>query len=341
MKTVGLYAIGDARVVDLEKPSPGPGEVVVQVKVATTCGTDLKTFLRGRPNQPFPTIPWGHECAGIIDEVGAGVVDWKPGDRVAFHNSAPCYQCYYCKRQQFELCDHLLGNWGAYAEYILIPAPIVSTAMFAMPEAMAFETASLLEPFACTVYGAARGGIRPTDSVAVIGAGFQGIGMIQLAKLYGASQIFVLDMVPSRLKLAGSFDGVTPIHVKEADPLTVIREATDGRGCDVVIEAAGTPPTWELAIDLTRKGGRVVEYGGCKGGTTISVSTERLHYHGLEIIGVLHTTPQYVRMAWDLLCHGSVDLSGTITEHTALDDIQGIYERLRDDKDQIKIALEP
>ena len=341
MKAVGLYAIGDARVVELDKPSPGPGEVVVQVKAATTCGTDLKTFLRGRPNQTFPTVPWGHECAGIIDEVGEGVANWKVGDRVAFHNSAPCYHCYYCKHQQFELCDHLLGNWGAYAGYILVPAPIVATAMFTMPEEMPFEVASLLEPFACTVYGAARAEIRPSDSVAIIGAGFQGIGMLQLAKLYGASQIFALDLVPSRLKLAGSFDGVTTIDVKATDPLEFIREATEGRGCDVVIEAEGTPQTWELAIDLTRKGGRVVEYGGCKGGTTISVSTERLHYHGLEIIGVLHTTPQYVQMAWDLLREGGVDLRGTITERTAMDDIQGIYERLRDDKDQIKIALIP
>jgi len=177
--------------------------------------------------------------------------------------------------------------------------------------------------------------------VAVIGAGFQGVGMIQLAKLYGASQIFVLDLIPSRLELAESFDCVIPINVNNVDPLKVIKDATEQRGCDVVIEAAGTPQTWELAIDLTRKGGRVVEYGGCKGGTTISVSTERLHYHGLEIIGVLHTTPQYVRMAWDLLRDGRVDLGGTITDHVPLDDIQGIYERLRDDKEQIKIALHP
>ena len=341
MKAVGLYGIGDIRVVELDKPSPGPGEVVVKVEAATTCGTDLKTFLRGRPNQTFPTVPWGHECAGTIDSLGSGVTGFNVGERVAFHNSAPCYHCYYCKRQQFELCDNLLGNWGAYAEYILVPAPIVATSMFSMPDELPFEIASLLEPFACTVYGATRAGIRPSDSVAIIGAGFQGIGMLQLARLYGASKIYVLDLIPSRLKLADSFENVTTINVKSQDPLESIREATEGRGCDVVIEAAGTPKTWELAIDLTRKGGRVVEYGGCKGGTTISVSTERLHYHGLEIIGVLHTTPQYVQMAWDLLQTRNVDLCGTITDRSSLDDVQGIYEQLRDDKDQIKIALLP
>jgi len=341
MKAVGLYGLGDARVVELEKPSAGPGEVVVKVGAATTCGTDLKTFLRGRPNQTFPTIPWGHECAGAIDEIGAGVAGLAVGERVAFHNSAPCYHCYYCKRQQFELCDHLLVNWGAYAEYILVPAPIVATSLFTIPDSMTFEIASLLEPFACTVYGAKRAGIRPTDRVAIIGAGFQGIGMLQLANLCGASEIFVLDLVASRLRLAESFENVKAVDVRAVDPSEFIRDATEGRGCDVVIEAAGTPKTWELAIDLVRKGGRVVEYGGCKGGTTISVSTERLHYHGLEIIGVLHTTPQYVQMAWDLLCNRQIDLSATVTDHAPLDDIQGIYERLRDDKDQIKIALHP
>jgi len=339
MKAVGLYGIGDIRLIELEKPLPAPGEIVVKVEAATTCGTDLKTFLRGRPTQTFPTIPWGHECAGIIDDIGKGVTRFKIGDRVAFHNSAPCYHCYYCKKQQFELCENLVTNWGAYAEYILVPAPIVAISMFSIPEDIPFEVASLLEPFACTVHGAARAGIVPGDSVAIIGSGFQGLGMAQLARLYGASNVYVLDLVESRLKLAESVAKATPINVNEEDPLERIRKLTKGRGCDVVIEAVGTPQTWELAIALTRKGGRVVEYGGCKGGTTISVPTERLHYDGLDILGVLHTTPQYVQMAWDLMRTGMVDLKPTITSRASLDDIQEVYERLRDDKNEIKIVL--
>ncbi len=341
MKAAGLYGIGDIRLTELDKPVPNGGEIVVQVKAATTCGTDLKTFLRGRPNQVFPTVPWGHECSGIVHEVGEGVEQWKVGDRVAFHNSAPCYHCYYCKRQQFELCDNLIVNWGAYAEYILVPAAIVRTSTFAIPEGFSFEIASLLEPFACTVYGAARAGIVPGDKVGIIGAGFQGYGMAQLAKLYGADSVLVMDLVPSRLELVGSIDGVIPINVEQEDVNSRIAELTDGRGCDVVIEAAGTPKTWELAIAFTRKGGRVVEYGGCKGGTTITVPTERLHYHGLTIIGVLHTTPQYVQMAWDLMRTGMVDLSRTITSRAPLDEIQDVYDKLTSCKDEIKIVLVP
>jgi len=341
MKAAGLYGIGDIRVVELEKPKPGPGEIVVEVKAATTCGTDLKTFLRGRPNQIFPTVPWGHECAGVVAELGRGVKRFKVGDRVAFHNSAPCYHCFFCKKQRYELCENLVVNWGAYAEYIRVPAQIVKINTFLIPDNVSFEVASLLEPFACTVHGAARARINPGDTVCIIGAGFQGFGMAQLARLYGASEIFVVDLVKSRLKLVEDVTGAKTIDASEEDVYATIRDLTDARGCDVVIEAAGTPQTWGLAISLARKGGRVVLYGGCRGGTTITVPTERLHYDALNIEGVFHTTPRYVQIAWDLIRKGKVKLSPTITSRRPLEDVREAYLSLRDNKDEIKVALIP
>ena len=199
-----------------------------------------------------------------------------------------------------------------------------------------------------TIGIAGLGGLGSNCAVHLVRSGFKRFVLVDYDRVDESNlnrQAFQLDQV-GQLKVMAMSKNLLALNPDIHLDIRTVDVTPDNMSalfmdCDVVIEAAGTPPTWELAIDLTRKGGRVVEYGGCKGGTTITVSTERLHYHGLEIIGVLHTTPQYVRMAWDLLCTGSVDLSGTITEHTALDDIQGIYERLRDDKDQIKIALEP
>ena len=341
MKAVGLYNIGDIRLIDTEIPRPGPGEILVQVRAATTCGTDLKTFLRGRPTQPFPTIPWGHECSGVVAEIGSGVHRFQPGDPVAIHNSAPCHHCFFCKREQYELCENLVTTQGAYAEYMLVPAEIVDSAMFDIPEHVSFEIASLLEPFACSVHGAARARIEPGDHVGIIGAGFQGLCLAQLARLQGAATVCVIDLVESRLRRIEELVDIVPINASTGDVSKFIRGATAGRGCDCVIEAAGTPQTWELAIGLARKGGRVVEYGGCKGGTTITVETERLHYEGLEILGVFHTTPRYVQRAWDLITTGAVQLASAITSRARLDDIQQVYETLRDDKGELKIALAP
>ena len=341
MKAAGLYGIGDIRVIDLEEPRPGPGEIVVKVKAATTCGSDLKTFLRGRPTQTFPTVPWGHEGAGVVVDVGRGVEQFKIGDPVAFHNTAPCYHCFFCKKQRYELCENLVVNWGTYAEYVLIPAQIVKINTFLIPEGVPFEVASLLEPFACTVHGVARAGIIPGDTVAIIGAGFQGFGMAQLARLYGASDVFAIDLVESRLKLIENVAGAKPINAAKKDVHKVIADLTKSRGCDVVIEAVGTPETWELAVSLARKGGRVILYGGCKGGTVINVPTERIHYDALSIEGVFHTTPEHVQTAWNLISQGKIDLTPTITRHEALKDIQKVYALLRDNKDEIKIALIP
>ena len=341
MKAVGLYGVGDIRLVDIEKPSVGPGEVLMKVEAATTCGTDLKMYLREYPGLKLPIVPWGHESAGIVAEVGKGVADFKEGDRIAAHNTAPCFHCYYCKRGRYELCENRTQRWGAYAEYALIPAPIVKVNAFKIPPHVPFARASLLEPFACTVYGAEEANIQLGDNVAIIGAGFQGLSYVQLSRLYGAKQIISIDLINYRLNLAKELGATSVINAGEEDVEERVKELTDGRGCDVVIEAAGTPRTWEEAINLARKGGTVVEYGGCKPGTTITVDTRRLHYDALNIKGVFHTTPKHVQRAWDLLVSGSVNMEPMITKEMGLEDIKKAYEILKSEKSEIKIAIIP
>ena len=152
MKASGLYGIRDVRMAEIPKPEPKPGEVLIKVMAATTCGTDLKMYHRGYHDLVYHAIPWGHECAGVVEEIGEGVEKFKKGDRIASHNTAPCGYCYFCKKGRSELCQNKSIRIGAYAEYCIIPSRIVEMSAWKIPENIDFAIASVIEPFSCTVW---------------------------------------------------------------------------------------------------------------------------------------------------------------------------------------------
>ena len=152
MKIAYFYGPEDVRIEETAIPEPGYGEVVIKNKVALTCGTDLKTYLRGHPLWIPPAV-FGHEASGVVYKVGEGVEKFKVGDRVVAHNSAPCHECIYCKTHQYSMCENNLFNSGAFAEYQKIPERIVRQNMFKLPDTLDFKSAALTEPFSCAVYG--------------------------------------------------------------------------------------------------------------------------------------------------------------------------------------------
>src|SRR5271169_2473342 len=172
MKAAVLYGKEDLRVERVAVPQAGPGELIVRVGAALTCGTDLKVYRRGYHAMMLkPPIPFGHELAGVVEEVGAGVTAFKVGDRVVALNSAPCDACYFCLHGQQNLCDDLLFNNGAYAEFLRIPARIVEKNTLLVPDSIPFEHAALTEPLACVLRGLEESQAQPGDLLAVIGAG--------------------------------------------------------------------------------------------------------------------------------------------------------------------------
>ena len=342
MKAAGLYGIKDIQIVDLEMPVLNPGDVLMKVEVATTCGTDLKTYMRGYPGKEFPLVPWGHEGAGVVEQIGDGVTKFNVGDRIAFSGPAPCLKCYFCKRNRADLCEDLVSGTGVYAEYFRIPARIVDVNAFKIPDNITFEQACLLEPLSSTVQGFMRaGGGRFGDRVVVIGAGAQGLGHIQLARLSGAIQVIAIDMIDTRLQLAEELGATHIINAGSMDAEQEVRKLTDGRGCDLVIEAVGTVQTWESAIRMARKGGTVLEYGGCAKGTSFTMDTGRLHYDGLTITGCTHKTPEYVEMAWNLIISETLKTKPLVTSEFKLEDIREAYRSLETEKKEIKIAIRP
>ena len=172
MSAAVLYGAEDLRLEQVEVPVAGPGELVVRVGAALTCGTDLKVFRRGyHARMGKPPMPFGHELAGTVIDLGRDVIGFAPGDRVVPLNSAPCDVCYFCGRGQQNLCDDLLFNNGAYAEYLRVPARIVEKNTLPVPDSLPFSHAALTEPLACAVRGLEESNVQPGDLVVVIGAG--------------------------------------------------------------------------------------------------------------------------------------------------------------------------
>lgn len=343
MKAIRYYAPQDIRYEEVEVKEPNDNEVLVKIEAALTCGTDIKTFRRGHPVLIKKTPSgFGHELAGTIVQTGKNVIGFKPGDRVVAANSAPCGKCFYCKKQQYNLCENLDLLNGAYAEYITIPARIVEKNLLKIPEGLSYEKAAFCEPLANVVHGVERTDIKPGDTVGVFGIGPIGLMFARLAKLKGA-KVIAAGRNPLKLQMAREFslaDEVIDLK-KYQHPEKIFKSFTeDGRGLDVAVECVGLPEIWETMFSLVRKGGKVHLFGGCKSGTTVNLDTRRLHYDEVQIISVFHHTPQYFRQALSLIADGHVDVTKLITKKMHLSEAKEAllaHER----GEAIKVLLTP
>ncbi len=321
-------------------PEPGPGELLVRIRSATTCGTDAKTYRRGHHLMQPPTT-FGHEFAGDIIEVGKDVEQFKVGMRVVPHNSAPCQTCYYCKHGQENLCGDILWNFGAYAEYATIPAPIVRLNTYEIPESMSYAQASILEPLVSVTHGQRIIQIKPGEHVAIIGAGGPiGLMHVQMAVYAGAAQVIAVDLSDTRLTVAQQLGATTTINPKDEDPVERIKALTDGRGVDVSIESAGAKEAWLSAVQAVRKGGRVLWFGGLKGGTPIELDTHWIHYGELSLHGTFHGTPLDVHRSFELIRSGIINTSALISEERPLEQVEDSLLRMIKGE-VVKISINP
>ncbi len=337
-----LYGVKDLKVEDVEVPEVKDGEVLVKVKAATTCGTDLKIFQRGYVEKviKLPTI-FGHEWAGEVAEVGKGL-EWPRKDmRVRAGNSAPCLHCSMCQRGKYNLCENMIWLWGAYAEYIKVPARMVLINMQGIPDGISYEEAAITEPLACVLHGVEQANVKLGDTVAIIGAGPIGLLHLLTVKKMGAGRTIMIDLVDERLGFAEKLGADATVNSGKENVETRIRELTGGHGADVAIEAIGLSATWEQALKLARKGGTVLEFGGCPPGTEIKVNAEMLHYGELTVMGTFHTTPLHFRKALNLIATRTIDVRPLVTRKMKLDNIKEAFEILSTSKNEIKIGILP
>ena len=330
MTAAVLYGKEDLRLERVAVPRAAAGEVVLQVGAALTCGTDLKVYRRGYHAMMLkPPMPFGHEIAGVVFGVGNGVTKFRAGDRVVALNSAPCDACFFCSHGQQNLCEDLLFNNGAYAEYLRIPARIVQKNTLAVPDGIPFEHAALTEPLACVVRGLEESGARTGDTMVVIGAGPIGLMFMHVAELAGVHVIAVVkreDQVAAA-KLFGAAEVVQTGVAK--DVVAAARALTpEGRGADVVVEAVATPETWESAVDMVRRGGVVNFFGGPPSGTKVELDTNRLHYSEITLKASFHHTPAACRTALELITSGRFKCAEYITGRGRLDEVPEIFARM-------------
>jgi L-iditol 2-dehydrogenase len=343
MQAAILHGREDIRIESVPVPKAAVGELIVQVGAALTCGTDLKVFRRGyHARMIVPPALFGHELAGTVVEAGAGVKDFGPGDRVVALNSAPCGECYFCQRGQQNLCDDLLFNNGAYAEFIRIPARIVAKNTLRIPDHVPLEHAALTEPLACAVHGFEDSRPFPGDTVAVIGGGPLGLMILHVAALAGCEVIAIVKhdgQVEAARQLGAA-------HVVQAPTIRkAIQEARaltpKGQGVDIALEAVGIPETWQEAVELVRKGGTVNFFGGCAVGTHVTLDTNRLHYSDITLRATFHHTPAICRRALDLIAGEYFQADKFITGHAHLYELNRVFEKLMNRSSEIKTAIVP
>lgn len=339
-----FYGPMDIRLEQQPVPEPHAGEVLVQVAAATTCGTDLKTYQRGHPLL-FRHTPagFGHEVAGIIAAIGRGVTTFHAGDAVVVANSAPCLACFYCRRQQYSLCENQLFLNGAYAEYLLVPERIVRQNLYTLPPTTSFIAAALTEPLACALHGIDASAIHASDTVVILGSGPLGLLLAATAKLHHA-RVIVTGRSTQRLAVARQYGADIVIDVQNMslqEQCEAVKQETEGRrGADVVIEAIGVPETWELAVAMTRPGGLVNFFGGCASGTQVTLDTRSLHYSEITTRGVFHHTPAYFAQALELITGQYIDVEALITALYPLSATLDVLHLLLQ-KQGIKYALIP
>ncbi len=342
MMAAVLYGKEDLKVEPVAVPPIEPGDILVRVKAALTCGTDVKVFRRGyHARMIVPPALFGHELAGDIVSVGSAVTGFRVGQRVVAANSAPCGKCFYCRKHNENLCEDLLFNNGAYAEYMRIPARIVEKNTYVLPEQVSYQDAALAEPLACVMRGLEEVNLRPDDTLAVIGLGPIGMMFVKLAKVRGIRVIAVGRRKAQTDRAARM--GADEVLVSDGsnDIVSEVRRATGGHGVDVAIEAVGIPETWEQAVRMVRRGGTVNFFGGCPSNTQVALDTSLLHYSEITCKASFHFTPRHVKQALDSVARGEITAADFVNRVEPLENLLEVMRHLMSHNGHLKTAIIP
>jgi L-iditol 2-dehydrogenase len=342
MMAAVLYGKEHLQVEPVAVPTIGSGDILVQVKVALTCGTDVKVFRRGyHARMIVPPAVFGHELAGDVVAIGEYVTNFAVGQRVVAANSAPCGECFFCHKGLENLCEDLLFNNGAYAQYIRIPARIVQCNTYLIPDKVGYQDAALVEPLACVVRGFEETAPRAGDTVAIVGLGPIGLMFAKLAKLRGCRVIAVGRRMTQLDRAAALGADELIVAGEHSDPVKSIREMTHGRGVDIAIEAVGKPQTWQWAVNMVRRGGTVNFFGGCPNESKVNLDTALLHYSEITCKASFHHTPAYIRKALELVCAGHITASVFVNKEEPLANLLEVMRHLMSHNGHLKTAILP
>ncbi len=343
MKAAVLRAPKVLEVGEIATPQAGPGELILKVRAATVCGTDLR-ILSGKKTKGirFPSVI-GHEFAGVVAHAGDGVTAFKVGDRVCMDPVVPCRACAYCKAGLENVCQNRQAMGyefdGAFAEYIRIPAIALQAGnVFRVPEGMSFEAAALSEPLACCINGQRNARVGVGDSVVILGAGPIGLMHAALARVAGARQVIVSEPNPVRREAALARGVNHACDPTRENLLEFVRQRTDGLGADVVILAIGVPALANEALSLVRKGGRVNLFAGFSQGDMSSIDVNLIHYNEITVTGASALSRSGYELALNMLASGQIDATSLITHRYGVADSLEAFD-VAGSGDAIKVAI--
>jgi L-iditol 2-dehydrogenase len=341
VRAVVFHGPGDLRQEEVPWPAPGPGEIVVTIEAALTCGTDVKTLRRGHPVM-IPRVPtvFGHELAGRVSAVGAGVRHLREGDHVVPANSAPCGRCRLCRGGRPNLCEDLLFVNGAYGEAIALPPRLVALNVVPYRSSLPAAHAAFAEPLACALLAIERGRVEDGQTVVIFGHGPLGCLLAMVAAARKA-RVIIVGKAGFRLSRVAALGVAECVDATSAgDPLGALRATIGDGGADVTIDATGRPEVWAQAVSAVTRGGTVVFFGGCAPGTTVPLDTRRVHYEELTLVGAFHHTPETIRRAVELLDSGAVNPEGLLTHRMGLTDVRAALD-LTSRGEALKVLIQP
>jgi len=318
MRSLCLLSERSISIVESDLPDLLPGDLLLEVKSATTCGTDLKAFQRGHPQIPMPG-PFGHEYSGTVIATGNDA-KFQIGDDVMGVHTAPCQHCRWCLRDQENLCETIMATkvLGSFGSHLRIPKRISDLNVFLKPAQLSFDEACLLEPLSCVAQGILNAKWRPDDEILIIGPGAIGLMFGVALRSIGTKNVTLVGRNPKRLKVANHLD----------IPSKLIQDLDDKAKFDVVVECTGNKQIWESSIERTQRGGVLMLFGGLPSNTKVEFNSSRMHYEQITILSPFHFGTKAVKQAHDWLLLPDFDLKPLLSGQRTLDQAIATFQDL-------------
>jgi L-iditol 2-dehydrogenase len=340
LKVAVYYNNQDVRLEDYPDPVIGPGELKVRIDSCGLCGGDaMEWYLVHKA-----PIVLGHEPTGIVEEVGEGVAQFKPGDRVFIHHHVACMSCHYCRRGYYTMCEKFTQTHifpCGFAEYVRVPADNVEHDVHLLPDSVSLEEGALIEPLACVVKGIKLAGIQPGDTVAVVGSGFMGLGFIQLARVWGAGKIVAYDLSDWRLERALELGADVALNSSRLDGLEALREINEGRGADSVIVTPNGVPAIEFGLELAGKGATVHFFAPPHPEEKLVIHPTDLFFREITLTTTYSCNHIDTVQAMRFIASGRINAQAMITHRFGLDRVADGITLIKEADQSIKSIIKP
>jgi len=335
MKVSMWYNNKDIRIEDLPKPKPGPKEILVKVISCGICGSDIVEWYR----LPRAPLVQGHEIGGEVVETGESIEDYRPGDRVFVAPKVPCMKCYYCRHGHYPVCSNVKDRMsGGFAEYVLVPEPIVENGTYLLPKNITYDQSTFIEPLACVVRAQRLAGVEEDQTILVLGCGMSGLLHVKLAGVKGC-RIVATDINEKKRQLAKKFGADMTIHAKDDVPKRLVTE--NNRKADVVLLCTSALSAVDQAWACVDKGGVIVFFAVPGPDKRVTIPINDYWQKEITIRTSYYCGPPDIVEAISLLETGKIKVDDMITHTLPLKDTARGFQLITDGEESIKVIIKP